>query len=115
MNMACAGSMSRRFPNGSTGWSTWMSRPTSPPPDGGLGRNRRGHGRRAAVARAGGQARVPAAPWHRLAAGTGSSLVVRAGYGIYRNTNIYQSIANQLAQQPPLSTTFEIQNSLRLH
>jgi len=41
----------------------------------------------------------------------GSSLVVRAGYGIYRNTNVYQSIANQLAQQPPLSTTFEIQHS----
>jgi outer membrane receptor protein involved in Fe transport len=41
----------------------------------------------------------------------GSSLVVRAGYGIYRNTNLYQSIATQLAQQPPLSTTFEIQNS----
>ncbi|MGH9241382.1 MAG: TonB-dependent receptor domain-containing protein, partial [Vicinamibacterales bacterium] len=41
----------------------------------------------------------------------GSSLVVRAGYGIYRNTNVYQSIANQLAQQPPLSNTFEIQHS----
>jgi trimeric autotransporter adhesin len=42
----------------------------------------------------------------------GSSLVVRAGYGIYRNTNIYQSIATQLAQQPPISTSFEIQHSL---
>jgi hypothetical protein len=38
----------------------------------------------------------------------GSSLVVRAGYGIYRNTNVYQSIATVLAQQPPLSTTFNI-------
>ena len=42
----------------------------------------------------------------------GSSLVVRAGYGIYRNTNVYQSIATQLAQQPPLSTSFEIGHSL---
>ena len=38
----------------------------------------------------------------------GSSLVVRAGYGIYRNTNVYQSIATQLAQQPPYSTSFDI-------
>ncbi len=41
----------------------------------------------------------------------GSSLVVRAGYGIYRNTNVYQSIATFLAQQPPLSTSFSIQTS----
>jgi trimeric autotransporter adhesin len=41
----------------------------------------------------------------------GSSLVVRAGYGIYRNTNVYQSIATLLAQQPPLSTTFNIGTS----
>jgi hypothetical protein len=41
----------------------------------------------------------------------GSSLVVRAGYGIYRNTNVYQSIATQLAQQPPLSRTFSVENS----
>ena len=38
----------------------------------------------------------------------GSSLVVRAGYGIYRNTNVYQSIATVLAQQPPLSTSFSV-------
>ena len=38
----------------------------------------------------------------------GSSLVVRAGYGIYRNTNVYQSIATLLAQQPPLSTTLSV-------
>jgi hypothetical protein len=38
----------------------------------------------------------------------GSSLVVRAGYGIYRNTNVYQSIATLLAQQPPLSRTFNV-------
>jgi hypothetical protein len=41
----------------------------------------------------------------------GSSLVVRAGYGIYRNTNVYQSIATVLAQQPPLSTTFNVASS----
>ena len=41
----------------------------------------------------------------------GSSLVVRAGYGIYRNTNVYQSIANVLAQQPPLSTAFSVATS----
>jgi hypothetical protein len=48
----------------------------------------------------------------------GSSLVIRAGYGIYRNTNVYQSIATVLAQQPPLSTTFDVastpQNPLTL-
>jgi hypothetical protein len=41
----------------------------------------------------------------------GSSLVVRAGYGIYRNTNVYQSITTLLAQQPPLSTSFSIASS----
>ena len=42
----------------------------------------------------------------------GSSLVVRGGYGIYRNTNVYQSITTLLAQQPPLSTSFSIASSL---
>ena len=46
--------------------------------------------------------------WRPIA---GSSLVVRAGYGIYRNTSVYQSIAALLAQQPPLSTTLSVQNS----
>jgi hypothetical protein len=36
------------------------------------------------------------------------SLVIRAGYGIYRNTNIYQSIASLLAAQPPFSTAFNV-------
>ncbi len=40
----------------------------------------------------------------------GSSLVVRAGYGIYRNTNVYQSIAMLMAQQPPLSNTLSVAN-----
>ena len=41
----------------------------------------------------------------------GSSLVVRGGYGVYRNTNVYQSIAMLLAQQPPLSKAFSVENS----
>jgi len=41
----------------------------------------------------------------------GSSLVVRAAYGVYRNTSVYQSITTLLAQQPPLSTSFSIANS----
>ncbi len=41
----------------------------------------------------------------------GSSLVVRAGYWIYRNTNVYQALATQLAQQPPLSRTFSVESS----
>jgi hypothetical protein len=41
----------------------------------------------------------------------GSSLVIRGGYGIYRNTSVYQSIATQLAQQPPLSTTLSVENT----
>ena len=41
----------------------------------------------------------------------GSSLVIRAGYGIYRNLGTYDSIALLLAHQPPFSRTFSIQNS----
>jgi hypothetical protein len=41
----------------------------------------------------------------------GSSIVVRGGYGLYRNTNVYQSIASLLAVQPPLSTSFNIATS----
>ena len=43
---------------------------------------------------------------------SGSSLVIRAGYGVYYNTSVYQSIATQLAQQPPLSKTLSVQNTL---
>lgn len=46
--------------------------------------------------------------WRPFAA---SSMIVRGGYGVYYNTSIYQSIAMQLAQQPPLSKTFNVQNS----
>jgi trimeric autotransporter adhesin len=41
----------------------------------------------------------------------GSSLVVRGGYGIYRNTSVYQALTLLLAQQPPLSTTLSVENS----
>jgi hypothetical protein len=40
-----------------------------------------------------------------------SSMVIRAGYGIYANTSVYQSIASQMAQQPPLSKSFSVANS----
>ena len=33
---------------------------------------------------------------------TQRSTVVRAGYGIYYNTSVYQPLANQMAQQSPL-------------
>jgi trimeric autotransporter adhesin len=42
---------------------------------------------------------------------SGSSLVLRAGYGLYYNTSVYQSVAPQLAQQPPLSKTLSVQDS----
>jgi hypothetical protein len=46
--------------------------------------------------------------WRPVAA---SSLIVRGGYGIYRNTNVYQAIATQMAQQSPLSKSLSVQNS----
>jgi hypothetical protein len=42
---------------------------------------------------------------------SGSSMVIRAGYGIYYDTSVYQNIALQMAQQPPLSKSFSVQNS----
>ncbi len=44
----------------------------------------------------------------------GSSLVIRAGYGIYRNTSVYQSLALMLAQQPPLSRTLSVERTADL-
>ena len=41
----------------------------------------------------------------------GSSLVVRAGYGVYRNTAVYQPLAMLLAQQPPLSKAFSVETT----
>jgi hypothetical protein len=41
----------------------------------------------------------------------GSSLVLKASYGLYRNLGVYQSLALLLAQQPPLAKTFSVQTS----
>jgi len=46
--------------------------------------------------------------WHPF---FGSSMVVRAGYGVYYNTSVYQSIAIRMAQQSPLSKSLSVQNS----
>jgi len=46
--------------------------------------------------------------WRPIAA---SSLIVRGGYGVYRNSNVYQAIAVQMAQQSPLSKSLSVQNS----
>jgi hypothetical protein len=46
--------------------------------------------------------------WHPF---FGSSMVIRAGYGVYYNTSIYQGIASQMAQQSPLSKSFSVANS----
>jgi Carboxypeptidase regulatory-like domain len=46
--------------------------------------------------------------WRPLA---GSSLVVRAGYGIYDDTSVYQTIALQMSQQAPLSKSLTVSNS----
>jgi trimeric autotransporter adhesin len=42
---------------------------------------------------------------------SGSSMVVRAGFGVYYDTSVYQTVAVQMAQQPPLSKTLTVQNS----
>jgi hypothetical protein len=42
---------------------------------------------------------------------SGSSMVVRAGYGIYYDTSVYQTVATQMVQQPPLSKTLNVANS----
>jgi hypothetical protein len=41
----------------------------------------------------------------------GSSIVVRAGYGIYYNTSVFLPIATQMAQQSPLSKSLSVENS----
>jgi len=46
--------------------------------------------------------------WRPLPA---SSLIVRASYGMYRNSGIYQNILTQMAQQAPLSRSLSVQNS----
>jgi len=49
-----------------------------------------------------------AVAWRPLPA---SSMIVRAGYGIYYNTSVYQTIATQMAQQSPLSYSFTSNNA----
>jgi carboxypeptidase family protein len=46
--------------------------------------------------------------WRPVAA---SSMIVRGGYGIYRNTTVYPPIMGQMTQQSPLSKSVSIQNS----
>ncbi len=46
--------------------------------------------------------------WRPFAA---SSMVVRAGYGVYYNTSVYQTIATRMAQQSPLSKSLSVENS----
>ncbi len=40
-----------------------------------------------------------------------SSLIVRGGYGIYRDKDVYQAIVPRMAQQSPLSRSLSVQNS----
>ena len=46
--------------------------------------------------------------WRPFAA---SPMVVRGGYGVYYDNPVYQSVATQMAQQAPLSTSLRVQNS----
>ncbi len=45
--------------------------------------------------------------WRPLLA---SSMVIRAGYGVYRDTSVYLPIAARMAQQSPLSKTLTLNN-----
>jgi len=40
-----------------------------------------------------------------------STVVIRAGYGIYPDTSVYQNIVLRMAQQAPLSKSLSVQNS----
>ena len=40
-----------------------------------------------------------------------STMIVRGGYGVYYDNPVYQTIATQMAQQAPLSTSLRVQNS----
>jgi trimeric autotransporter adhesin len=46
--------------------------------------------------------------WRPLPA---SSLVIRAGYGVYYDTSVYQTLATQMSQQYPLSKSLTVQNT----
>ncbi len=58
-----------------------------------------------------GPARCAAACGCRVASHSRFVVGRQGGYGVYRNTNVYQSIALMLAQQPPFSKAFTVQNS----
>jgi hypothetical protein len=40
-----------------------------------------------------------------------SSMVIRAGYGLYREASVYRAIADQMSQQSPLSKSLSVQNT----
>lgn len=42
---------------------------------------------------------------------SGSSLLIRAGYGLYHDTSVYQATAYAMAQQSPLSKSLSLNNS----
>lgn len=46
--------------------------------------------------------------WRPMAA---SSMVIRAGYGIYYDTSVYQAISLRMAQQAPLATSYRLSQS----
>jgi hypothetical protein len=46
--------------------------------------------------------------WRPLPA---SSMVIRAGYGVYYNTTVYGTIAGEMAQQSPLSKSLSVQGT----
>jgi trimeric autotransporter adhesin len=46
--------------------------------------------------------------WRPLPA---SSMVIRAGYGVYYDTSVYQTIVTQMAQRFPLSKSLTVQNT----
>ena len=43
---------------------------------------------------------------------TKGSLVIRGGYGTYYNTSVYNTIANNMALQPPVATSYSLSTSL---
>ncbi|HTS61335.1 MAG TPA: carboxypeptidase-like regulatory domain-containing protein [Candidatus Acidoferrales bacterium] len=44
--------------------------------------------------------------------GTKRNIVIRGGYGIYYNSSVYTTIANNMAQQPPFANTLSVATSI---